>query len=48
MAKFEYWAEAYSRILAEVKAEHPDWPEREVYVEYRARCQQWKRERGIR
>ena len=48
MPKFEHWADAYERILEEVKAEHPDWDERQVYAEYRARCQEWKRERGIR
>lgn len=45
---FEHWADAYERMLEEVQAEHPDWDERAVYQEYRARCQEWKRERGIR
>jgi len=47
MAKFEHWATAYERILSEVNAEHPDWDEQEVFAEYSARCNAWKRERGI-
>lgn len=48
MAAFEHWADAYERILSEVNAEHPEWDQRQVYEEYRARCTAWKRERGIR
>lgn len=48
MAKFEHWADAYQRMLNEVKAEHPDWDEPTVYREYRVRTAQWKVERGIK
>lgn len=48
MAKWESWSDAYERILGEVRAEHPDWDERQVFAEYRSRCEAWKRERGIR
>ena len=48
MARYEDWATAYGRMLDEVRAEHPDWDERTIYTEYRARCELWKQERGIK
>lgn len=48
MPPYEHWTDAYSRILSEVTAEHPEWSSSEVYVEYRKRCALWKAERGIR
>lgn len=48
MPKFEHWAVAYDRMLHEVEAEHPEWDDRQVFAEYRSRCEAWKRERGIR
>jgi len=48
MAKWEHWADAYERILNDVRAEMPDADEPTVYAEYERRCRAWKRERGIR
>lgn len=45
---FEHWADAYSRILDEVRAENPEWDDVTVYQEYRLRCALWKRGRGLR
>lgn len=48
MAKLEHWAEAYERILEEVRAEMPDADEPTIFAEYSKRCTAWKRARGIR
>jgi hypothetical protein len=48
MAGYEHWASAYNRIRDEVRDEDPTRDDREQYLEYRRRCDAWKRERGIR
>jgi hypothetical protein len=47
MAGFENWAVAFDRIRNEVRAEDPTRDPRDQYLEYRRRCDDWKRERGI-
>lgn len=44
----ETWQAAYERILAEVEADMHDADSADQYAEYRARCEAWKHERGIR
>lgn len=44
----ETWQDAYQRIMAEVEADMPDADEADQYTEYRARCEAWKHEKGIR
>ncbi|WP_165069696.1 hypothetical protein [Marisediminicola senii] len=46
--RFEHWTAAFRRIAEEVEAEMPEATDREQYLAYRARCQQWKRERSLR
>lgn len=46
--KYESWQDAYARIVHEVQIEMAGAPEDEQYAEYRRRCIEWKRERGIR
>ncbi len=46
--RFEPWPEAYTRIFGEVRVEMPEANRRDQYIEYRRRCEKWKRDRGIR